>query len=181
MRAIAITPRAQNSARLIDAPVPALHEHGVLVRVIRCGICGTDAEINQGLYGEAPRGSDYLILGHENLGRVEQVGASVRAVKPGDLVVATVRRPDDCHNCSHGESDMCLKGEYVERGINQLHGYLAEYYLEVPEYLTGHWRKINRKIRTVVLILVDGRAQAAGLPGSLSAQRAHTLATTGSR
>lgn len=135
MKAIAITPRAQNSARLIDAPTPTLHEHGVLVRVIRCGICGTDAEINQGLFGEAPRGSEYLILGHENLGRVEQVGASVRAVKPGDLVVATVRRPDDCHNCSHGESDMCLKGDYAERGIKALHGYLAEYYLEVPEYL----------------------------------------------
>jgi len=135
MKAIAITPRAPDSARLIDAPVPALHEHGVLVRVIRCGICGTDAEINQGLYGQAPHGSDYLILGHENLGRVEQIGASVRAVKPGDLVVATVRRPDDCRNCSHGESDMCLKGDYVERGIKGLHGYLAEYYLEVPEYL----------------------------------------------
>ena len=135
MKAIAITPRAANSARLIDAPAPELHEHGVLVRVIRCGICGTDAEITQGLYGEAPSGSEYLILGHENLGRVEQVGASVRAVMPGDLVVATVRRPDDCQNCSRGESDMCLKGNYVERGIKQLHGFLAEYYLEVPEYL----------------------------------------------
>ncbi len=135
MKAIAITPRTQNSARLVDAPMPALHEHGVLVRAIRCGICGTDAEINQGLYGDAPSGSDYLILGHENLGRVEQVGANVRAVKPGDFVVATVRRPDDCNNCSHGESDMCLKGNYVERGIKQVHGFLAEYYLEVPEYL----------------------------------------------
>jgi threonine dehydrogenase-like Zn-dependent dehydrogenase len=135
MKAIAITPMAANSARLVDAPLPTLHEHGVLVRVIRCGICGTDTEINQGLYGQAPTGSDYLILGHENLGRVEQVGLNVRAVKPGDVVVATVRRPDDCLNCSHGESDMCLKGDYVERGIKQLHGFLAEYYLEVPEYL----------------------------------------------
>ncbi len=76
-----------------------------------------------------------MTRGHENLGRVEQGGASVRAVKPGDLVVATVRRPDDCPNCSRGESDMCLKGDYAERGIKGLHGYLAEYYLEVPEYL----------------------------------------------
>ena len=135
MKAIAITPRTANSARLVDAPAPVLHEHGVLVRVIRCGICGTDAEINQGLYGEAPSGSEYLILGHENLGRVEQVGSNARAITPGDLVVATVRRPDDCLNCSHGESDMCLKGNYVERGIKQVHGFLAEYYLEVPEYL----------------------------------------------
>ena len=58
MKAIAITPRTANSARLIDAPVPPLHEHGALVRVIRCGICGTDAEINQGLYGQADHGTD---------------------------------------------------------------------------------------------------------------------------
>ncbi len=58
MKAIAITPRAQNSARLIDAPMPALHEHGVLVRVIRCGICGPAAEITPGIYVEAPRGAD---------------------------------------------------------------------------------------------------------------------------
>ena len=149
MKAIAITPRVQDSARLIDAPPPTLHEHGVLVRVIRCGICGTDAEINQGLYGEAPRGSDYLILGHENFGRVEQVGANVRAVNVGDYVVATVRRPDDCVNCVHGESDMCIKGDYIERGIKQVHGYIAEYYLEVPEYLV----RIPAEVKPVGVLL----------------------------
>lgn len=149
MKAIAITPRVQDSARLIDTPTPALHEHGVLVRVIRCGICGTDAEINQGLYGQAPSGSDYLILGHENFGRVEQVGASVRMVNAGDYVVATVRRPDDCINCAHGESDMCIKGDYIERGIKQAHGYLAEYYLEVPEYLVH----IPPELKSVAVLL----------------------------
>jgi len=149
MKAIAITPRGKDSARLIDTPKPELHEHGVLVRVIRCGICGTDAEINQGLYGQAPSGSDYLILGHENFGRVEQVGASVRMVNVGDYVVATVRRPDDCINCAHGESDMCIKGNYVERGIKQVHGYIAEYYLEVPEYLV----RIPPELKSVGVLL----------------------------
>lgn len=149
MKAIAITPRVKDSARLVDAPKPELHEHGVIVRVIRCGICGTDAEINQGLYGQAPGGSDYLILGHENFGRVEQVGASVRMVNVGDYVVATVRRPDDCINCTHGESDMCIKGDYVERGIKQVHGYIAEYYLEVPEYLV----RIPAELKSVGVLL----------------------------
>ncbi len=135
MKAIIVTPKSPESARLADVPKPELHEHGALVRVVRCGLCGTDAEINQGLYGEAPHGCDYLILGHENLGRVEAIGASVRSIKPGDWVVATVRRPDDCINCAHGESDMCIKGEYTERGIKAQHGFLAEYYVEVPEYL----------------------------------------------
>lgn len=135
MKAIAVTPRVKDSARLVDAPKPELDSASALVRIVRCGICGTDAEINQGLYGDAPAGSDYLILGHENLGRVEAVGANVTALKPGDWVVATVRRPDDCINCAHGESDMCIKGDYTERGIKAQHGYLAEFYVEVPEYL----------------------------------------------
>ncbi len=149
MQAIAVTPRVKNSARVIDMPTPTLHEHGVLVRVVRCGLCGTDAEINQGLYGTAPDSCDYLVLGHENLGRVEQVGANVRAVAPGDWVVATVRRPDDCPNCAHGESDMCIKGNYTERGIKSQHGYLAEYYLEVPEYLV----RIPAELAEVAVLL----------------------------
>jgi threonine dehydrogenase-like Zn-dependent dehydrogenase len=55
----------------------------------------------------------------------------------GDYVVATVRRPcpQDCLNCHAGESDMCLTGDFTERGIKGLHGYLAEYYAEAPEFL----------------------------------------------
>src|SRR3989441_4343024 len=50
-------------------------------------------------------------------------------------VVASVRRPDGCPNCSRGEADMCLWGKYTERGIEGLHGFCAERYAERPEYL----------------------------------------------
>ncbi|MFQ5593646.1 MAG: glucose 1-dehydrogenase [Anaerolineae bacterium] len=135
MKAVAVIPGQPNSVHLVDLPKPALHTHGVLVRVIRAGVDGTDREINQAEYGEAPPGSDVLVIGHESFGRVEAVGDHVSSVHPGDYVVATVRRPDDCINCSYGEYDMCIKGEYRERGIKGEHGYLAEYYLETPEYL----------------------------------------------
>lgn len=137
MKAIAVTPRVANSARLVEAEMPNPKSGEVLVRVLRVGLCGTDTEINRGLIGQAPSSSDYLILGHESLGRVERLGEEAQGLAVGDYVVATVRRPcpQDCLNCHAGESDMCLTGDYTERGIKGLHGYLAQYYPEAPEFL----------------------------------------------
>jgi threonine dehydrogenase-like Zn-dependent dehydrogenase len=105
------------------------------MRVLEVGIDGTDTEINNGLYGEAPPGSDFLVIGHEALSVVEAVGEGVSGFMPGDLVVSTVRRPDDCPNCRAGESDMCLFGNYTERGIKGAHGYMGEYYSETPAFM----------------------------------------------
>ena len=101
----------------------------MLLRVLRVGVCGTDMDIISGFYGEAPAGSTYLILGHESLSRVEEVGPGVRGFKRGDLVVPTVRRncTEGCLNCRNGESDMCLTGHYKEHGIKGLHGFASEF------------------------------------------------------
>lgn len=137
MKAIAVIPGRKESAHMRDVGKPEISSSEVLVRVLQVGICGTDHEINQGLYGEAPRDEGFLILGHESLGVVEEVGGGVEGFEAGDLVVATVRRPcpENCINCRSGESDMCLTGNYRERGIKGLHGLMAEYYKESPEYL----------------------------------------------
>ncbi len=135
MRAVAVTPHQRDSGRVVDAPEPKPEPGEALVRMVRAGICGTDVEINEGLYGEPPAGSEYLILGHENLGRVESAPSGANGLQAGELVVSTVRRPDDCPNCKAGESDMCIKGNYRERGIKGLHGYWAEYYAEVPAFM----------------------------------------------
>ncbi len=135
MRAVGVTPRRANSARLLDVAVPRPGPRQALVGVHAVGIDGTDTEINAGLYGEAPPGAEFLIIGHEAIGRVERVGRQVTAVHPGDTVVATVRRPDRCPNCRAGESDMCLAGHYTERGIRGAHGYMAEYYAEDERFL----------------------------------------------
>lgn len=135
MKAIVITPRAADSARLDRVPEPAMTNDEVLVRMIRAGICGTDSEMNSGAYGQAPPGSDYLIMGHENFGQVERVGARTSRLHKGDYVVATVRRGCGCLNCRAGESDMCLDEKFTERGILREHGFLAEYYADTEEYL----------------------------------------------
>jgi len=136
MKAVVVTPGEQDSARLMAVPLaPPDGADDVLVRTVRVGVCGTDAEISQGLYGEAPQGSPYLILGHESFGQVAQVGRNVRGLLPGDFVVAMVRRPDGCPNCLNGEQDMCLWGRYTERGIRGMHGFMAEYFIDRPQCL----------------------------------------------
>ena len=135
MKAVAVHPGETGSAHLREVPTPDFGSGEVLVRVIQVGLDGTDTEINEGLYGEAPPGEDYLIIGHESLGVIEEVGSGVSDLSVGDLAVATVRRPGGCINCRAGESDMCLDGDYTERGIKGAHGFLADYYVEAPEYL----------------------------------------------
>ena len=58
---------------------------GVLVRVLKVGVDATDREINEALYGNAPPGDNFLVLGHESFGIVEEVGPNVRARQAGRL------------------------------------------------------------------------------------------------
>jgi threonine dehydrogenase-like Zn-dependent dehydrogenase len=149
MHAVAVTPMQPGSARQVELPIPAPIHNTALMRVLEVGIDGTDTEINQGLYGEPPLGSSFLVIGHEALSVVEAVGEGVSGFKSGDLVVSTVRRPDDCPNCRAGESDMCLFGTYTERGIKGVHGYMSQYYTETPAYMV----KIPKAMRPFAVLL----------------------------
>jgi threonine dehydrogenase-like Zn-dependent dehydrogenase len=135
MKAFAVTPQEPGSGRILEVPAPTIGPNEVLVRLRLVGLDATDQEINAGAYGEPPPGEDALVIGHESLGEVVQVGEGVASLSEGDLVVATVRHPDDCINCRAGEYDTCLKGNYTERGIKGRHGYLAEYYTEEEGFL----------------------------------------------
>ena len=108
MKAISVFPGRPNSVHLADLSKPSVDEvpngRGVLVKVLRVGVDGTDKEINAAEYGAAPAGFDFLVIGHEGFGRVEAVGPSVGEVKPGDYVVATVRRPGPTIPTSSAES-----------------------------------------------------------------------------
>ena len=151
MRAVVVTPGEPGSGRLADVPGPEALDGEVLVQVHQVGLDGTDAEILRGQYGEAPPGDDYLIIGHESLGRVVKVAAGVEELSPGDWVVAIVRRPDSmpCRNCAAGEWDMCLNGQFTERGIKGRHGFLAEFYTEAPNYLV----KVPAEVSNVAVLL----------------------------
>jgi glucose 1-dehydrogenase len=135
MRALTVVPGQANTINLEDVASPSESEGSVLVRALALGICGTDREIIAGEYGWAPPGAQKLILGHESLGKVEQAPAGAD-VKPGDLVVGIVRRPDPvpCPACAAGEWDMCRNGQYTERGIKQRNGYGSEYFRLEPDF-----------------------------------------------
>ncbi len=149
MKAIVVKPGVKDSIHMRDMPDPKLKADQVAVKMIRVGLCGTDAEISHGLYGQAPEGDEYLILGHENFGVVEEVGKKVKGFKAGDLVVSTVRRPCKCYTCKAGMNDMCHDGCYQERGIVGRHGFMAEYYTESPQWLN----KIPKNITEIGVLL----------------------------
>jgi threonine dehydrogenase-like Zn-dependent dehydrogenase len=139
MKAIAVYPGQPNSVHLEDIPPPSLDAYpdgsGVLVRVLKVGVDATDREINEALYGNPPPGFKYLVLGHESFGIVEAVGPKVRSVKPGDYVTATVRRPGGSIYDKIGTYDMTSEETYYERGINLLHGFLTEKFVDSEEYI----------------------------------------------
>jgi threonine dehydrogenase-like Zn-dependent dehydrogenase len=142
MRAAAIRPGKKDSLHVREVPRPTLDDipdgRGVLVRVVRVGLCGTDKEINAAEFGEAPPGHEVLILGHESLGRVESVGPNAPStIRPGGLVVAIVRRPGSSAFDQIGLQDMSTSDDYPERGIRRADGFLSEYYVDDPAYLVA--------------------------------------------
>ncbi|MBN9163590.1 MAG: zinc-binding dehydrogenase [Myxococcales bacterium 68-20] len=138
MRALAVFPD-RRELRMIDVPEPVRRgEREVTVRIREVGICGTDREIGAFHYGAPAPGAERLVLGHEALGEVIEVGSSVSTLAPGDLVALTVRRPCDavsCVACRAGRQDFCVSGRFVERGIHGADGYLTELVVEDERYL----------------------------------------------
>lgn len=139
MKAIAVKPGKPDSVHLTELEKPSIDAvpggRGVLVEVLQVGVDGTDKEINEALYGNAPEGYEFLVIGHESFGRVVDVGKNVRELAKGDFVAATVRRPGESIYDRIGTYDMTTDSKYWERGISYLHGFLTEYYVEEPEYL----------------------------------------------
>lgn len=171
MKAIAVKPGVPNSAHLVDMPKPSINEiangRGVLVRVLRVGVDGTDKEINAAEYGAAPEGFDFLVIGHEGFGIVEEVGPNVHELKAGDYVVATVRRPGTSIYDLIGTNDMTTDDTYFERGINLRHGYLSEFYVDDAEFIV----KVPRGLKDVGVLLEPMTVVQKGITQAYEIQR----------
>lgn len=151
MKAIAVFP-TKKEVGIIDVEEPFIqHPKQVKIKILETGICGTDREIARFDYGTPPPGQDHLIIGHESLGQVVEVGKQVSKLAEGDLVVCTVRRgcKDDCISCRNGESDMCFTGNFVERGIKEAHGYMTSYVVEDESYLA----KLPNELKGIGVLL----------------------------
>jgi len=172
MKAIAVYPGQPNSMHLEDVPMPKVTDipngRGVLVKVLRVGVDGTDKEINAAEYGRAPEGSNFLITGHESFGQVVEVGPQVPdTIKPGTYVVATVRRSGHSIYDQIGLQDMTTDDVYYERGINLLHGYLTEYYIEDATYIVS----LPDTVREVGVLLEPLTIAEKGLNQAYEIQR----------
>lgn len=186
MKAVAVSPKMAGSVRLIEMDKPQLSDvpngNGVLVEVLRVGACGTDREIANGEYGVAPEGSDVLVLGHENFGRVAAIGENVKDLWIGNYIVGTVRRPRG-HSIYDkiGEQDFTTDHEYYERGISRLNGFMAEYYVEDADFLV----KVPAAIAEVGVLLEPlsivekGLKQASDIQERLKIWRPKTAAVLG--
>jgi glutathione-independent formaldehyde dehydrogenase len=113
----------------IQAPADAV------IRVTSSAICGSDLHMYDGRTGATPG----LVLGHEALGVIDQVGAAVEMVKPGDrVVIPTHLYCGLCVNCARGYSAACLRvrpgqfgAAYGYAGMGPYRGAQAEL-LRVP-------------------------------------------------
>ncbi len=136
MKAIAVR-RGDDEPSIVELPRPNPAAGEALVRTLRVGVDGTDHEVLAGGHGGFPAGDDHLVLGHEAVGVVEDPNGT--EFEAGDVVVPTVRRPpnpDDPNGYfERDEPDMAPAGEYLERGIEGDHGFMAEYFTSPAEFL----------------------------------------------
>jgi glutathione-independent formaldehyde dehydrogenase len=95
------------SVAVAEVPDAEIEEPSdVVIRVTSSAICGTDLHMYDGRTGAEPG----LVLGHEPLGVVEQAGAAVETVKPGErVVIPTHLYCGVCVNCARGLSAACLR------------------------------------------------------------------------
>ncbi|WP_175936505.1 alcohol dehydrogenase catalytic domain-containing protein, partial [Burkholderia cepacia] len=109
---------------LEERPMPELQSPtDAIVRVTRTTICGTDLHI---LKGDVPTCEPGRILGHEGVGIVEQVGAAVDSLKPGDhVLISCISSCGRCEYCRRGLYSHCTTGGWILG--NRIDGTQAEY------------------------------------------------------
>src|SRR5881394_1124568 len=99
MKAVAVFPASKQISIVYHGQPSLASPTQAKLRMLEVGICGTDREICRFDYGIPPAGEDYLVIGHESLGEVVEVGAGVSRIQTGDLVVTMVRRPCPHPDC----------------------------------------------------------------------------------
>jgi threonine dehydrogenase-like Zn-dependent dehydrogenase len=138
MQALAVFPERRTVAVIEQDEPRKLGPRQVLLRTREVGVCGTDREVAAFAYGEPPAGSDHLVLGHEALAEVIDLGSEVSHFRRGQLAVPMVRRPcaaSHCRPCRAGRQDFCVTDEFLERGIKGADGFLAELFVEEEQNL----------------------------------------------
>lgn len=136
MQAVGLV-RGKTGVHEFELPKPEIkHPDEVLMRIKQVGLDGTDFNMINSNSQDLPPGRNEMAIGHEAVGVVEEVGNTVKSVKPGDIVTPTVRRGcGECSPCLHNASDMCMTGRFKERGLHKLDGFLTQYAVDQEQYI----------------------------------------------
>lgn len=169
MKAIALEPHTTNVS-LKNINEPAINTpNDIKMKVLEVGICGTDREEAAGGRADAPAGKKDLVLGHEMFGQVVETGSEVRSVKVGEYGMFTVRRGcGKCAACLHNRSDMCLSGQYTERGIKGADGFQSEYVVDHEQYFI----KVPDEIKNIGVLTEPMSVAAKAIDEALIIQQA---------
>jgi threonine 3-dehydrogenase len=132
---------------LIDAPIPAIGINDVLIRVHKTGICGTDLHIDSWDGWAAETIKPPLVVGHEFVGEVVEVGSNVADFARGDLVsgeghVVCGR----CRHCLAGRRHLCANS--IGLGVGR-DGAFAEYVALPMTNVWHHWHGIDEEVAAI--------------------------------
>lgn len=124
--------RGPKDIRIETAETPSIRDDEILVRVMACGICGTDVHAYKKGAGAKPQ--KRLILGHEFSGEIAAIGSGIEGLRPGDRVVGTgYRNCGICDRCRRGQSERCPQPLVPGEGLD---GAFADYVV-VPQPMVG--------------------------------------------
>ncbi len=116
--------------RIEEIDLPPVETYGLRIKVLSCGICGSDARMF--FTGPTPRYANPVILGHEISGQVVEVGPQVKGYAPGELVTLAPLIPCmRCPACSRGLDNVCQQAQVIGCSV---HGGMAEY-MTVPSQM----------------------------------------------
>ncbi len=119
----------QNGIWLDDVPMPEVGLNDVLIKVLKTSICGTDIHIYDWNNWASKTIHTPMVIGHEFVGTIQQIGANVQGFKPGNLVSGEGHIVcGTCRNCLAGRRHLCKSTQGV--GVNRS-GAFAEY-LSIP-------------------------------------------------
>jgi threonine 3-dehydrogenase len=132
---------------LLEVPVPAIGINDVLIRVRRTGICGTDLHIEAWDPWAARTIKPPLVVGHEFIGEIVEIGSNVTDFQPGDLVsgeghVVCGR----CRHCLAGRRHLCANS--IGLGVGR-DGAFAEFVALPMTNVWHHWPGIDEEVAAI--------------------------------
>jgi threonine dehydrogenase-like Zn-dependent dehydrogenase len=119
---LAMTYRGPYRVRVVDKPIPEIeHPRDAIVRVVRACICGSDLHLYHGLMPDTRVGQTF---GHEFVGVVEEVGAEVQKVKPGERVLVPFNIfCGECYFCQKKLFSNCHNANPNATAVGGIYGY----------------------------------------------------------